>query len=62
MQRLVRFHSSAIKDGENDELWLALLSEFWQPGAHAPWLQVAAIETAAVSVPDSFAGLLSYPT
>ena len=35
---------SAIKDVDH-ELWLALLSEFRQPGAHAPWLQVATIES-----------------
>ena len=50
----LRFHSSATKDVDLDELWLALLSEFRHPGAHAPWLQVAATETAAAE-PDSFA-------
>ena len=45
---------SAIKDVDHDELWLALLREFRQPKTHAPWLQVAAIET-AVSETDIFA-------
>ena len=45
---------SAIKHVDHDELWLALLREFRQSGAHAPWLQVAAIET-AVSEIDIFA-------
>ena len=49
---------SAIKDVDHDELWLALLHEFRQPGAHAPWLQVAAIET-AVSETDIFASSTS---
>ena len=39
---------SAIKHVDHDEVLLALLREFWQPGAHAPWLQVAAIETAVL--------------
>ena len=33
----LRFHSPATKDVDH-ELWLASLSEFRQPGAHAPWL------------------------
>ena len=37
----LRFHSSAIKDVDNEKLWLALLSEF-------------RLET-AVAVPDIFA-------
>ena len=32
----LRFHTSAIKDVDHDELRLALLIEFRQPGAHAP--------------------------
>ena len=45
---------SAIKDVDHDDLWLASSSEFRQPGAHAPWLQVAGIKT-AVSETDIFA-------
>ena len=45
---------SAIKHVDHDELWLALLREFGQQGAHAPWLQVVAMET-AVSETDIFA-------
>ena len=37
------FHSSAIKNLDNDKFWLVFLSEFRQPRAHAPWLQVALI-------------------
>ena len=30
------FHTSTIKDIDHDALWLALLNEVRQPGAHAP--------------------------
>ena len=30
------FHSSAMEDVDHDTLWLALLNEVRQPGAHAP--------------------------
>ena len=44
---------SAIKDVDHDELWLTLLREFRQPKTHAPWLQVAAIETAVSETASS---------
>ena len=31
MQRLDRFHSSAIKDLDNDKFWVVFLSDIWQP-------------------------------
>ena len=41
-----------FKDVDHDEWWLVFLMKFRQPGALAPWLQVAAIVT-VVSGPTS---------
>ena len=50
------FHSSAIEDVDHGGLWLALLSEFRRPGAHAPWFLVKAIESVEFEI-DIFARL-----
>ena len=50
------FHSSAIEKINHDAFWLALLSEFRRPGAHAPWFLVKAIERVEFEI-DIFARL-----
>ena len=62
MQRLDRFHSSAIKDHDNDKFWLVFLSEFRQPIHTRRGFRWQQLKPPPCLFPTSSHALLFYPT